>query len=114
MSLLSKSVPLFNTLVFCNCLQDFEIEMNWNLMEFLPEQGGIRKYFSDIIAGYIHAIYSQIIQVASENNTDTPKRRKTTLSQLSQRTPMGVDSNEDIAVFARDFISNKIQNKLFL
>lgn len=88
--------------------------MNWNMMEFLPEHGGIRKYFSDIVAGYIYAVYSRIIQVSEEGNPSTPKRRKTTLSQLTQGASMGVDANEDIASFARELISNELQDKLFL
>lgn len=81
-------------------------------MEFLPEEGGVRKYFNDIIAGYIHAIYSHL--TTKDGILNTPKRRKTTLSQLTQTAPMGVEAHEDTAAFAKELISNELTDKLFL
>ena len=86
--------------------------MNWNMMEFLPEDGGLRTYFNDIIGGYIHAVYSHLS--ASEVLCATPKRRKTTLSQLSQTNPLGVGAHEETATFAKEFISSELTDKLYL
>ena len=83
-------------------------------MEFLPEECGIRKYFSDIVAGYIYAIYSRLVQRNEDGNPATPKRRKTTLSQLTQAAPMGVGVSDDIASFAKELLANDLQDKLFL
>lgn len=81
-------------------------------MEFLPEDGGLRTYFNDIVAGYIHAIYNHL--TASEVLGATPKRRKTTLSQLSQTAPLGVGVHEDTVAFAKEFIASELTDKLFL
>lgn len=86
--------------------------MNWNMMEFLPEEGGIRKYFNDIVAGFIHAIYTRLI--TNDVMSATPKRRKTTLSQLTQSAPLGVEAHEDTAAFAKELISSELTDKLFL
>jgi DNA polymerase epsilon subunit 1 len=36
-----------------------EIEMNWNLSTYLPEEGACQKNFNTVVAGYVMAIYSQ-------------------------------------------------------
>ena len=95
--------------------QEFEIQMNWNMMEFLPENGGVRKYFSDVVASYIHAVYTKLSRSDGEEGAPaTPKRRKTTLSQLTQTTPMGVGTRDSIASFAKELLTNELQDKLFL
>ncbi|XP_065212426.1 DNA polymerase epsilon catalytic subunit 1 [Planococcus citri] len=91
---------------------NFEIQMNWNMMEFLPEDGGLRTYFNDIVAGYIHAIYTHLC--SNDAACATPKRRRTTLSQLTQTTQLGVGAHEETTEFAKEFISSELTDKLFL
>ncbi|XKL62236.1 hypothetical protein PGB90_002069 [Kerria lacca] len=90
----------------------FEIQMNWNIMEFLPEEGGTRKHFKDIVAGYIYAVYSHII--SKEQTQGTQKKSKTTLSQLTQLIPLGTDVDENTAAFVKELVSNELRDKLFL
>lgn len=81
-------------------------------MEFLPEEGGTRKHFKDIVAGYIYAVYSHII--SKEQTQGTQKKSKTTLSQLTQLIPLGTDVDENTAAFVKELVSNELRDKLFL
>ncbi len=86
--------------------------MSWNLMEFLPEEGGVRRHFRDVVASYIYAVYSHL--VANELTQCTPKRRKTTLSQLTQSSSHGVGTRESAIEFVANFISRDLRQKLFV
>lgn len=93
-------------------MQSFEIQMNWNMMEFLPEEGGIRKQFSDTVVNYIHKVYTHLI--SSQPSQSTPRRRRTTLSQLTQPTQYGAGAHTSTSNFVAEFISGDLRDKLFL
>lgn len=93
-------------------VQAFEIQMNWNMMEFLPEEGGIRKQFSDTVVNFIHKVYTHL--TSSEPSQGTPRRRRTTLSQLTQPTQYGAGAHTSTTNFVSEFISNDLRDRLFL
>uniref|UniRef100_T1J6P1 DNA polymerase epsilon catalytic subunit n=1 Tax=Strigamia maritima TaxID=126957 RepID=T1J6P1_STRMM len=86
---------------------DAVIEMNWNLIEFLPEDGGCRQYVNSVVAGYINAVHRYL---DTEVTGLTPVQRKSS-SQTSQAAK---DANLGVVVFSRQLITESLSQKLFL
>ena len=58
----------------------YEVEMNWNICRYLPEEGSCQEIFKVIIAGHIQALYSHLIEVQKEfepGNTPIQRRSQT-------------------------------------
>ncbi|XP_015586460.1 DNA polymerase epsilon catalytic subunit A [Cephus cinctus] len=90
-----------------------EIVMNWNIMQFLPEEASCQASFSAIIAGYISAIYQFMCESDNANMTPRPrKRRNTSLSQTLTR-PLGLGALENTSEFAKSLIMGEMSQKLF-
>ncbi|KAJ8316138.1 hypothetical protein KUTeg_006152 [Tegillarca granosa] len=82
-----------------------EIEMNWNIMHFLPEAAACQTNFSMIVAGYILSIYNHL-QEEQQRMTpgNTPvKRRHESQSQVQFMAFHPIRSNN---------ITQKISKKL--
>ncbi|XP_046479124.1 DNA polymerase epsilon catalytic subunit 1 isoform X1 [Neodiprion pinetum] len=90
-----------------------EIIMNWNLIEYLPEEAACQASFNAIVAGYISAVYQHMSE--SESSDATPRRRKRKNSSLSQTltAPLGLGALESTAEFAKKIISSEMSHKLF-
>lgn len=91
-----------------------EIIMNWNLIEYLPEEAACQASFSAIVAGYISAVYQHMCE--SDTADATPRRRrKNRNSSLSQTlsAPLGLGALENTAEFAKKLISGEMSHKLF-
>ncbi len=62
-----------------------EVEMNWNICKYLPEEGSCQEIFKVIIAGHIQALYSHLVEVQKEFEPgNTPIQRRSDPSQTTQ------------------------------
>lgn len=90
-----------------------EIVMNWNLMEYLPEDAACQDNFSAVIAGYIMKVYLHLKEnLVPEGHTPARKKRVSSQSQ-TQSKPMGIGVHETTAEFAKDLITGEMAQKLF-
>lgn len=91
-----------------------EVVMNWNLMEYLPENGGVQLHFSAVIAGYISSIYQYLCQC--DPVMRTPRRNRALVGSQSgtQTIPLGVGAHENTATFAKEMIQGELSQKLFM
>ncbi|KAL4229089.1 hypothetical protein ACF0H5_012128 [Mactra antiquata] len=99
-----------------------EIEMNWNIMQFLPEAGACQTNFNMIIAGYILSIYSNLQEEQRRLTPgSTPVRRRNNSSQTqsmvdSTTTPSAVSFSQNLiqGELAQQMftLAQKIQKKL--
>lgn len=63
----------------------YEVEMNWNICRYLPEEGSCQEIFKVIVAGHIQALYSHLLEVQRECEPgQTPVQRRTGSSQTQQ------------------------------
>ena len=61
----------------------YEVEMNWNMCRYLPEEGSCQEIFKVIIAGHIQALYEHLLEVQRGHDVGTtPVRRDAMLSQV--------------------------------
>ncbi|CAH1796227.1 unnamed protein product [Owenia fusiformis] len=100
---------------------DPEIEMNWNLVKFLPEAAACQTHFNMIIAGYIHAIFNHLEnEIQSHTPGSTPVRRRggsqtqpsidaTVTPGLLEKSQQLIEKDMCMQMFA---ITQKIQKKL--
>ena len=95
-----------------------EIEMNWNLATYLPEEGAIQKNFNTVIAGYITANFQYLEEEAVRiaPGTTPVRRRRISQSQasstprrLSQATGEPMTPRE----YAQDLIKGELTHRLF-
>ncbi|KAK2153411.1 hypothetical protein LSH36_298g04118 [Paralvinella palmiformis] len=89
-----------------------DVEMNWNLMRFLPEAGACQTNFTMIIAGYILSVYRHLQEVSLERTPgSTPvQRRSNTQTQIT------LDSltTPDVKEFVQDLIQKDLCQNMFL
>ncbi|XP_051165586.1 DNA polymerase epsilon catalytic subunit 1 [Leptopilina boulardi] len=90
-----------------------EIIMNWNLMEYLPKEASCQTIFSNIIAGYINAIYQHISDNEPGNATPRPRQRSQSVSSQSFTQRLGLADLENTAQFAKALITGEMSQKLF-
>merc|ERR1712048_385256 len=64
-----------------------EIEMNWNLATYLPEDGAIQKNFNTVVAGYITANFQYLEEEAIRVAPGTTPIRRRRYSQSQSNTP---------------------------
>ncbi|XP_059098833.1 DNA polymerase epsilon catalytic subunit A-like [Tigriopus californicus] len=94
-----------------------EIEMNWNMATYLPEEGACQNNFNTVIAGYITANYQYLLEAADKIAPgSTPVRRRRN-SQFSQSTPGKTrkSNGEALSVeeYAKDLINGELTQRLF-
>lgn len=87
--------------------------MNWNLIEYLPEEARVRSSFSHIIAEYINAVYDHMWVENDRNITQTPARRRPGTSQSSYRPELGLGAHKTAAEFAQSLLNGVMSQKLF-
>lgn len=89
-----------------------EIEMNWNIMHFLPEAGACQTNFNLIVAGYILSVYNQLQEeqkVQTPGNTPV-KRRHNSQSQKVVETTTTPQS----VTFAQELVAGDLAQQMFL
>ncbi|XP_071842243.1 DNA polymerase epsilon catalytic subunit A-like isoform X1 [Apostichopus japonicus] len=86
------------------------VEMNWNIMHYLPAGAACQDTYNMIIAGYILAVYKNA-QEESERMTpgNTPIRRRGN----SQPTQPDSSSTPNTVSFAQNLIDGELSQKLF-
>ena len=94
-----------------------DIEMNWNLASYLPEEGACQKNFNTVIAGYVMAIH-QFLQDEAERvvpgSTPVRRRRNASQTQSSQRRREGVgEGGPTVEEYARELVSGELAQRLF-
>lgn len=87
--------------------------MNWNLMEYLPKESACQTVFSNIIAGYINAIYQHMSDNEPGNATPRPMQRSNSCSSQSLTQRLGLANLESTAQFAKALITGEMSQKLF-
>lgn len=90
-----------------------EIVMNWNLMEYLPEDAACQDNFSAVIAGYIMKVYLHLQDnMIPEGHTPVRKKRASSQSQ-TQSKPLGLGVHATTAEYAKELITGELAQKLF-
>jgi len=89
-----------------------EIVMNWNLVEYLPEDAGCQENFSAVIAGYILKIFMHLQDNFESHSQSQPKRRLGSQSQVAAK-PLGVGSNQSTEELAKELLTGEMAQKLF-
>ncbi|XP_060084893.1 DNA polymerase epsilon catalytic subunit A-like, partial [Ylistrum balloti] len=91
-----------------------EIEMNWNIMHFLPEAGACQTNFNMIVAGYILSVYTNVMdehQRLTPGNTPV-KRRHNSQSQ-SQQKPLETSATPATVTFSQELIAGDLAQQMF-
>ncbi|XP_065055976.1 DNA polymerase epsilon catalytic subunit A-like isoform X2 [Rhopilema esculentum] len=87
-----------------------QVEMNWNIVNFLPKAASCQEFFKVVIAGHIHAVYTKLKeQNALRKSDDTPLRRSGTQAQKMAETSATPGSVE----FAQSRIKSELTEQLF-
>ncbi len=64
----------------------YELETNWNICKYLPEDGSCQEIFKVIIAGHIQALYGHLVEAQREFEPgQTPVQRRAGSSQTQVR-----------------------------
>lgn len=89
------------------------VEMNWNIMKFLPEAASCQTNFNIIIAGYIISVYQHIKkeQKLIKNCSMLLQQRETLQSQVRID---DVNSNQSLTDFCKLLIQNDMSQQMFL
>ncbi|EDO36342.1 predicted protein, partial [Nematostella vectensis] len=92
--------------------EDGEIEMNWNIVKYLPTGASCQNFFQIVIAGHIHAMYKHALEERRiiEPGT-TPIRRRGGSSQ-SQRAKESSTTPGHVN-FAQERIQGEMTQQLF-
>lgn len=70
-------------------MREYEVEMNWNICRYLPEEESCQEIFKVVIAGHIQALYAHLLQAQKEVEPgNTPIQRRTGSSQTQVCVPM--------------------------
>ncbi|KAL5019574.1 hypothetical protein ScPMuIL_002466 [Solemya velum] len=88
-----------------------EIEMNWNLMHFLPEAAACQTNFNMIVAGYILSIYNHM-QEEQQRMTpgSTPIRRHDNSSQTQKPDSTAIPAT---ITFAQELVQGDLSQQMF-
>lgn len=88
-----------------------EIEMNWNIVHFLPEAGSCQTNFNMIVAGYILAVYNNLQEESCRLTPgNTPIRRR----HMSQtQTILDATAMPSAVSFAQNLIQGDLAQQMF-
>ncbi|XP_052253908.1 DNA polymerase epsilon catalytic subunit A-like [Dreissena polymorpha] len=88
-----------------------EIEMNWNIMQFLPTAGACQTNFNMIVAGYILSVYNNLHEEQQRLTPgSTPVRRR----HGTQSQPVPDTTTTPSAVsFAQNLIQGELAQQMF-
>lgn len=82
--------------------------MNWNLLEYLPEEAGCRESFKVILAGFINAVHTHLSGLDVELVPQVPVG-----SQPSTQRMLGLGTRGNAAEFAEKLLVEHLSQKLF-
>ncbi|XP_070201892.1 DNA polymerase epsilon catalytic subunit A-like [Littorina saxatilis] len=88
-----------------------EIEMNWNLMHFLPEAGACQTNFSMMVAGYILSVFTQMQEEGRQATPgSTPVKRR-----HASQTQRALDSTvtPSVVSFSQDLVQGEMSQQMF-
>ncbi|XP_077998858.1 DNA polymerase epsilon catalytic subunit A-like [Glandiceps talaboti] len=91
--------------------EESEVEMNWNIMHYLPQAGACQTNFNMIVAGYILAVYQHSVEEQRRHTPgNTPIRRRGN-SQTQKVVDTG--TTPSTVSFAQDLVSGELSQRLF-
>ncbi|XP_052824360.1 DNA polymerase epsilon catalytic subunit A-like [Octopus bimaculoides] len=88
-----------------------EIEMNWNIVQFLPESGACQTNFNMIVAGYILSMYNEI---QDEHRRRTPGNTPVQRRSSQTQTITDYSTAPSIVTFAQDLIQGDLAQQMFM
>ncbi|XP_070548417.1 DNA polymerase epsilon catalytic subunit A-like isoform X2 [Ptychodera flava] len=91
--------------------EENNLEMNWNIMHYLPQAGACQTNFNLIIGGYIISVYQQMKQEHDRHTPgNTPVRRRGN-SQTQKSGDM--TATPSTVSFSQELVSGEMSHKLF-
>ncbi|XP_071480194.1 DNA polymerase epsilon catalytic subunit A-like [Diadema antillarum] len=95
--------------------EEEEVEMNWNIMHYLPTAGACQTTFNMIIAGYILAIHKHIQEEQERMNPgDTPIRRRSNQSQPTQQQQHGdLTTTPSLVSYSQGLVEEELSQRMF-
>ncbi|ESO90687.1 hypothetical protein LOTGIDRAFT_217825 [Lottia gigantea] len=89
-----------------------EVEMNWNMMLFLPESGACQTNFNMLIAGYILSVYNQMLE---EQRRFTPGNTPLHNRFDSSQTPVVIDTSAtpSTITFSQNLVQGELAQQMF-
>ncbi|XP_041470272.1 DNA polymerase epsilon catalytic subunit A-like isoform X2 [Lytechinus variegatus] len=90
-----------------------EVEMNWNIMHYLPTAENCQTTFNMIIAGYILAIHKHIKEEQERATPgNTPIRRRNNQSQ-TQKTQGDPTTTPSLVSYSQGLVDEELSQRLF-
>ncbi|XP_069115944.1 LOW QUALITY PROTEIN: DNA polymerase epsilon catalytic subunit A-like [Argopecten irradians] len=91
-----------------------EIEMNWNIMHFLPEAGACQTNFNMIVAGYILSVYTNVMEEHQRLTPgNTPVKRRHNSQSQSQQKPLETSATPATVTFSQELIAGDLAQQMF-
>ena len=96
-----------------------DVEMHWNLANYLPVAGACQKNFNTVIVGYITANYQflqeEMGRIAPGMTPIRRRRTQTSQTQTPNRGNSGQQSEEPLTIekYSQDLISGELSQRLF-
>lgn len=87
------------------------MEMNWDIVKYLPEEPPCQEYFNTVIATYISAIHDHLAEAYGDRLPGATPVRRIRASQ-TQRSKVG-PTPESLKEFSRQLIDEEIAQHLF-
>ena len=90
-----------------------DVDMQWRLVNYLPEVGNCKINFSTAIASYITAVYQHLndeLDGYTPGETPVRKRKSTQTPRRAHNNPL----TQNTVQFARQLITGELAQKLFL
>ena len=90
-----------------------EVNMTWNIAEYLPEAGNIRGNFNRVVVGYVSAVHSFLSEELDRVVPgETPVRRKR-MSQTPSRSQKPNGEAQTVEEFSAELVGGELSRRLF-
>ena len=90
-----------------------EVNMTWNIAEYLPEAGNIRGNFNRVVVGYVSAVHSFLTEELDRVVPgETPVRRKR-MSQTPSRSQKPNGEPQTVEEFSMELVGGELSQRLF-
>ena len=90
-----------------------EVNMTWNIAEYLPEAGNIRGNFNRVVVGYVSAVHSFLSEELDRVVPgETPVRRKR-MSQTPSRSQKPNGEAQTVEEFSAELVGGELSQRLF-
>ena len=92
-----------------------EVNMTWNIAEYLPEAGNIRGNFNRVVVGYVSAVHSFLAEELDRVIPgETPvRRKKMSQSQTPARSQKANGEPQTVEEFSVDLVGGELSQRLF-